>query len=50
MTELRQRVTRWEFDDLCDSLIKDILIVGPKDLRLTERLLRELDLTLKKVI
>ena len=40
----------YEFDDLCDSLKKKIFTVGLKDLRLTERLLREPDLTLRKAI
>ena len=34
----------------CEFLTKDILIVGLKDLGLTERLFRELDLTLIKAI
>ena len=50
VTELRQRVNKCEFGDLRDFLIEDILIVGSKDLRLTERLPREPDLTLGKAI
>ena len=34
----------------CNFLIKDILIVGLKDLRLSEHLLRETDLTIRKAI
>ena len=43
-------MSKWEFGDLSDLLIKYILIVRPKDLRLTERLPSEPDLTLKKAI
>ena len=50
VTERWQRVSKCEFGDLCDSLIKDILVIGFKDLRLTERLFREPDLTIRKSI
>ena len=50
VTELRQRITKREFDNLLDCLIKDFSIIGLKDLRLTERLLKEHDILLKKAI
>ena len=40
-----ERVNKCEFGDLCDYSIKDVLIVGLKELRLTERILCEPDLT-----
>lgn len=50
MAELCQKSSTCEFGDLCKSLVKDILIVGLKDLCLTECLLRELVLTLTKAV
>ena len=50
VTELRQRSKDCEFGDICDSLIRDILIIGITDNRLRERLLREANLTLDKAI
>ena len=41
MTKLYQWTSKCEFRDLCNSLIKDILIVGLKDLHPKEYLLRE---------
>ena len=48
--EQHQCANKCEFSDLCDSLMKDILIVNLKDLVLSECLLREPDLTLRKAI
>ena len=39
-----------EFGTLCDSLIRDVIIIGILDNRLRERLLREHDLTLENTI
>ncbi len=50
MTELRQRASDCEFGEISDLLIKDILICGINDLRLSKRLLREAELTLEKAI
>ena len=50
VTGLRQRVSNCKFGDLCNSLMKNILLVGRKDLHLKEPLLWELDITLRKVI
>ena len=48
--ELHQYVSKCEFNDLHDFLIKDILIVGLKNLHLTDCLLWEPDIILRKAI
>ena len=50
MTELNKLSSECEFDNLHDSLIKDVIVCGTKDNSLRERLLRECDLTLSKAI
>ena len=50
MTELRKLSSKCEFDNLQNSLIKDMFVCGTKDNSLHERLLRECDLTLSKAI
>ena len=50
MTELRKLSSKCEFDNLQNSLIKDMFVCGTKDNLLHERLLRECDLTLSKAI
>ena len=50
MTELRKLSSKCEFDNLQNSLIKDMFVCGNKDNSLHERLLRESDLTLSKAI
>ena len=50
VTELKKRSADCEFEQLRDSLIRDIIICGINDNRLRERLLREPDLTLQKAI
>ena len=50
MTELKKLSSECEFDNLQDSLIKDMIVCGTKDNSLRERLLRECDLTLSKAI
>ena len=45
-TELRTRVDHCDFDDLKDSLIKDKIVIGIRDGKTQERLLRESDLRL----
>ena len=46
MIELKKLSPGCEFDNLQDSLIKDMIVCGTKDNSLRERLLRECDLTL----
>ena len=50
VTELKKLSSECEFDNLQDSLIKDMIVCGTKDNSLCERLLRECDLTLSKAI
>ena len=50
VTELKKLSSECEFDNLQDSLIKDMIVCGTKDNSLRERLLREYDLTLSKAI
>ncbi|CAB3995097.1 Hypothetical predicted protein [Paramuricea clavata] len=50
VTELKKRSAECEFEPLCESLIRDIIICGINDNRLRERLLREPELTLQKTI
>ena len=50
VTELKKRSADCEFEQLRDSLVRDIIICGINDNRLRERLLREPDLTLQKAI
>ncbi|CAI9742889.1 Hypothetical predicted protein [Octopus vulgaris] len=50
VVELRQKAQQCEFGNLTDSLTKDILICGIRDMRLRERLLREPNLDLQKTI
>ncbi len=50
VTELKKRSADCEFEQLRDSLVRDITICGINDNRLRERLLREPDLTLQKAI
>ena len=50
MTELKKLSSECEFDNLQDSLIKDMIVCGTKDNYLRERLLWECDLTLSKAI
>ena len=50
VTELKKLSSECEFDNLQESLIKDMIVCGTKDNSLRERLLRECDLTLSKAI
>ena len=50
MTELRTLSAECEFDNLRDSLKKDMIICGVADRALRERMLRELKIDLKKAI
>ena len=50
VTELKKLSSKCEFDNLQDSLIKDMIVCGTKDNSLYERLLGECDLTLSKAI
>ena len=50
VTELKKLSSECEFDNLQDSLIKDMIVCGTKDNSLHEKLLRECNLTLSKAI
>lgn len=50
VTELRDLSATCDFGDLTDSLIKDRIILGIKDLSIKDRLLRTKDLTLSKAL
>lgn len=50
VTELRDLSSTCEFGDISDSLIKDRIILGIKDLSIKDRLLRTKDLTLSKAL
>ena len=49
-TRIKKMSEDCEFNQLRDSLIKDMIIIGLKDKKLQERLLRENDITLEKVL
>ena len=48
VTELKRLSSKCEFDNLHDSLMKDMIICGTKENSLHERLLQECDPTLSK--
>ena len=50
VTNLKKLSQDCEFGTLCDSLIRDVIIIGILDNRVRERLLREHDLTLENTI
>ncbi len=50
VTDLKTKAKSCEYGQLCDSLIKDRIIVGIRDDALRARLLRETDLDLLKAI
>ncbi len=49
-TDLKTKAKSYEYGQLCDSLIKDRIVVGIRDVALRARLLRETDLDLHKAI
>ena len=49
-TRLKRMSEDCEFNQLRDSLIKDMIIIGLRNKKLQERLLRENDITLEKVL
>ncbi len=49
-TDLKTKAKSYEYGQLCDSLIKDRIVVGIRDDALRARLLRETDLDLHKAI
>ena len=49
-TELRTRADHCHFGDLKDSLIRDKIVIGIRDSKTQERLLRESDLSLDKAL
>ncbi len=50
VTDLKTKAKSYEYGQLCDSLIKDRIVVGIHDDALRARLLRETDLDLHKAI
>ena len=50
MTELRKLSSNCELEDLRESLLRDMLIIGFNDKKLQERLLRESNLDLNKTV
>ena len=50
VTDLRRKAEYCDFGAIKDSLVRDQIVVGINDPKLRERLLRETDLTLEKVI
>ena len=50
ITELKKLSAECEFENLRDSLIKDMIVCGTNDNAFRERLLRESDLTLSRAI
>lgn len=50
VTDLKRRAEYCDFGAIKDSLIRDQIVVGIKDIKLRERLLREADLTLEKAM
>ena len=49
-TELRTRADHCDFGDLKDSLIRDKIVIGIRDSKTQERLLRESDVSLDKAL
>ena len=49
-TDLRTRADHRDFGDLKDSLIRDKIVIGIRDNKTQERLLRESDLGLDKAL
>lgn len=50
MTDLRLKSQSCNFGTLCDSVIKDQIVIGVQDKRVRLLLLKETDLTLEKAI
>ena len=50
VTEVKKLSSECEFDNLQDSLIKDMIVYGIKDNSFHERLLQECDLTMSKPV
>ncbi|XP_070392613.1 uncharacterized protein [Dermacentor albipictus] len=50
VTDLRRQAQKCDFGDKCDRLIGDRVVVGIRDGALRERLFRERDLTLEKIV
>ncbi|CAN7978519.1 unnamed protein product, partial [Ixodes persulcatus] len=50
VTELRRQAQRCDFGDKCDRLVGDRIVVGIRDAALRERLFRERNLSLDKII
>ena len=48
LTELKQKSKTCEFGEICDSLIRDRIVIGIDDNATRERLLREVDFTLDR--
>uniref|UniRef100_A0A8C2B8P6 ribonuclease H n=1 Tax=Cyprinus carpio TaxID=7962 RepID=A0A8C2B8P6_CYPCA len=50
VTDLRTKARSCEYGDLCDSLIKDRIVVGIRDDQIRAKLLRTMDLDLPKAV
>ena len=50
MTELRKRAEHCEFAELKNSLIREKIVIGIRDKKTQERLLRESELSLEKAL
>ena len=50
MTELKKLISECEFDNIQDSLNKDMIVLGARDDPLREKLLRECDLYPKQLV
>jgi len=50
VTSIKKQAMDCEFNELKDSLVRDVIVLGVKDSRLRERMLRESNLSLEKAI
>lgn len=50
VTKIKTLSQDCELGELCDSLVRDVIIIGTNDIRLQEKLLAESDLTLERAI
>lgn len=48
VTRIKSLSEECELGELCDSLVRDVIIIGTNNLRLQEKLLAESDLTLER--
>lgn len=50
VTRIKSLSQECELGELCDSLVRDVIIIGTNNLRLQEKLLAESDLTLERAV